>query len=112
MANVETEIPVTFSENALKEILRIKVQEKNEAPLRIGVKTGGCSGFEYILDFQDAEDGDEFYQIDDLQIIIHPTHLLHLNGMKIDYENGLNNRGFTFENPNANTTCGCGNSFG
>ncbi|MCL4122256.1 UNVERIFIED_CONTAM: hypothetical protein GTU68_039141 [Idotea baltica] len=65
----------------------------------------------YILGFDEIKDGDKLYQIDDLQILMNPSHGMYLLGMEIDYHNDLNNRGFIFNNPNANDTCGCGTSF-
>jgi len=80
--------------------------------LRVGVKGGGCSGLSYVLGFDDKQDGDEEFDYDDVPCIMNKSHEIYLYGMKIDWEDGLNSRGFTFNNPNASTTCGCGSSFG
>lgn len=80
--------------------------------LRIGVKGGGCSGFSYVLGFDEKGENDNEYEIEGIPFVMNRSHELYLAGMEINWENGLNNRGFTFNNPNASTTCGCGSSFG
>ena len=80
--------------------------------LRVGVKGGGCSGMTYILDFDTKNDNDESFATDGIQCIMDKAHGIYLMGMQVDWEGGLNSRGFTFNNPNASTTCGCGTSFG
>ncbi|MGN6530371.1 MAG: HesB/IscA family protein [Ginsengibacter sp.] len=105
--------PVTFTKNAINEIKNLLNDEANsEKYLRIGVKGGGCSGMSYLLGFENKTEKDELYEIEGMMCIINPAHLIYLHGMEINWEGGLNARGFTFKNPNANTTCGCGSSFG
>jgi iron-sulfur cluster assembly protein len=105
--------PVILTQSAVDEIKKLMNEESNsEKFLRIGVKGGGCSGMSYLLVFEDKTDKDEVYEIDDISCIINPSHLIYLKDMEINWEGGLNARGFTFNNPNANTTCGCGSSFG
>ncbi len=105
--------PVILTESAIKEIKRIMNNDTNSGKLlRIGVKGGGCSGMSYLLGFENKTDKDEIYEIEDISCIINPAHLIYLSDMEINWESGLNARGFTFNNPNANTTCGCGSSFG
>ena len=79
--------------------------------LRIGVKGGGCSGMSYILGFDQKQVNDEHYQYDGLPFVMNRAHGIYLLGMEIDWQDGLNARGFTFKNPNASKTCGCGTSF-
>ena len=79
--------------------------------LRIGVKGGGCSGMTYILDFDLKTDKDETYEIDGITFLVDKSHLNNLSGMHVEWQGGLNSRGFTFNNPNASSTCGCGTSF-
>ncbi len=79
--------------------------------LRVGVKGGGCSGFSYILGFDLPKEGDDVYDIDGVKVIMNKAHSIYLLGMEIDFVSGLENRGFTFNNPNATSTCGCGTSF-
>jgi iron-sulfur cluster assembly protein len=79
--------------------------------LRIGVKGGGCSGMTYILDFDLKQANDETFEINGIPCIIDKSHGIYLVGMEVNWEGGLNSRGFTFNNPNASKTCGCGTSF-
>ena len=79
--------------------------------LRLGVKGGGCSGMTYVLEFGEAEAADEFYEISGIPVIMAPSHGMYLFGMEVDFQDGLNARGFVFHNPNATKTCGCGTSF-
>jgi iron-sulfur cluster assembly accessory protein len=115
--NKEMEItitsPVTFTPGAIKEIKRLmneKDFDKNNL-LRVGVKGGGCSGMSYVLGFDARTDKDELFEIDGIPCIMEKMHGLYLAGMEIDWQEGLNSRGFTFNNPNASKTCGCGSSF-
>ncbi len=107
------EAPVSLTENAVKEIKQIIVDKSIPAEygLRVGVKGGGCSGLSYILGFDTKKENDNIYQIGDISIIMEKTHGMYLAGMEIDFVVGLNNRGFSFNNPNATKTCGCGTSF-
>ena len=106
--------PVTLTKGAVTEIKRLMNQEGFDPSklLRIGVKGGGCSGMSYILDFEIKTDKDDYFEIDGIPCIINPAHSIYLLDMEVNWEGGLNSRGFTFNNPNASTTCGCGSSFG
>jgi len=113
METINTTCPINLTEEALTEFKNI-FAEKNldsEHGLRIGVKGGGCAGFSYMLGFDTLKDGDETYEVAGLKIYMNKAHTLYLAGMEITYENGLNARGFSFNNPNADKTCGCGTSF-
>lgn len=105
--------PVYFTESALQEIKRLmNVPDFDRSQfLRVGVKGGGCSGMTYILGFDSKQEKDEYFEIDGVPCIINPAHAIYLTGMEINWEGGLNSRGFTFSNPNASKTCGCGTSF-
>ncbi|MFT5724964.1 MAG: iron-sulfur cluster assembly protein [Bacteroidia bacterium] len=105
--------PITFTAGAIKKLSEIKAGQTDVlAPyLRIGVKGGGCSGLSYLLAFDQKEAGDNEYQIDDISVVMNKAHVMYVLGMEVDYEYGLNTRGFTFSNPNAKDTCGCGESF-
>ena len=105
--------PVTFTDGAIEELnrLRSSLVTAEESFLRIGVKGGGCSGLSYLLAFDKKEDGDKEFQIQGMEVVMNKAHVMYVLGMVIDWENGLNNRGFTFNNPNAKDTCGCGQSF-
>jgi len=105
--------PITITPDALEQLkeLRNELQVAEDHFLRIGVRGGGCSGFEYQLGFDLPESDDKRFQIDGETVLMKPGHALYLLGMEIDWATGLNNRGFTFNNPNATDTCGCGTSF-
>jgi iron-sulfur cluster assembly protein len=103
--------PVTFTATAMGELKRLAAQQPEGKYLRVGAKGGGCSGLSYVLEFDDKKENDEVFEIDGLTGIMEKSHSMYLYGMQIDWDNGLNNRGFTFSNPNASKTCGCGTSF-
>ena len=105
--------PVSFTQGALLEIKRL-MQEPGfdtSQQLRVGVKGGGCSGMTYVLGFDTQKPNDRVYQFEGMSFLMEPAHELYLLGMEIDWQGGLNSRGFTFRNPNASATCGCGTSF-
>ncbi|MBK9257993.1 MAG: iron-sulfur cluster assembly accessory protein [Saprospiraceae bacterium] len=105
--------PVTLTSGAIEQLKRIH-QEQNlsdEHGLRIGVKGGGCSGFSYVLGFDVQKEKDDIFEISGFKVFMEKAHAIYLLGMQIDWADGLNNRGFTFTNPNAKETCGCGTSF-
>ncbi|MDP9231061.1 MAG: iron-sulfur cluster assembly accessory protein [Bacteroidota bacterium] len=105
--------PVTFTEGAIIEVRRLMSQPGFDTAqfLRVGVKGGGCSGMTYILGFDQRQDGDYDFEWEGIKCIMNKAHEMYLFGMQVDWQDGLNNRGFTFKNPNASTTCGCGTSF-
>lgn len=104
--------PVSFTEGALKELQSLQVQPEAEGMLlRVGVKGGGCSGLSYVLGFDKKEEDDIESVIQGIPVIMKKAHSIYLLGMEIDYANGLNARGFIFNNPNASSSCGCGTSF-
>ena len=106
-------VPVSFTENAVREIKRLMGEPEfnPENMLRIGVKGGGCSGLTYILGFDQKNAEDEVYDFQGLTFIMNRSHGMYLYGMQVDWQDGLNARGFVFMNPNASSTCGCGTSF-
>jgi len=105
--------PVTFTENAVKELHKLRDQQEiaNDFGLRVGVEGGGCSGMSYVLGFDQKKEGDQEFLIDGVKVFMHKAHQMYLLGMQIDWQDGLNARGFTFNNPNAASSCGCGSSF-
>src|SRR6195952_219155 len=105
--------PVTFTANALAELKRVMSEDSFDraTSLRVGVKGGGCSGLSYVLGFDALQSDDDTYEIDGIKFVVKPAHAMYLMGMEIDWQTGLNARGFTFKNPNASKTCGCGSSF-
>lgn len=106
--------PIVITPNAIAEISSIKA--KNNIPetygLRVGVKGGGCSGFSYVLAFDsEPREGDKVLMLDGVKVFIDLKSLMYLEGLELDFQDGLMGRGFVFNNPNAVRTCGCGNSF-
>ena len=80
--------------------------------VRVGVKSGGCSGLSYDLKFdKEKEEEDKVFEDNGVKIIVDKKSFLYLIGTTLDYSGGLNGTGFVFNNPNANRTCGCGESF-
>ncbi len=105
--------PLNLTEGAVKQ-LRSIIQDQNipaQYGLRVGVKGGGCSGFSYLLGFDEPKENDEVLTINGMRVLMQKSHAIYLLGMEIDFLEGLNNRGFSFSNPNAKETCGCGTSF-
>ena len=105
--------PINISARACEEIKNI--MNAKEIPegfgLRVGVRGGGCSGMSYILGFDKIREHDLQFEVEGIALYIDQRHGLYLFGTTIDYHDGLNARGFTFDNPNAASTCGCGSSF-
>ena len=80
--------------------------------LRVFVESGGCSGFQYGMSFDERKEGDAELESEGVPVLIDPTSLAYLNGSAIDFDDGLHGKGFEIKNPNAQSTCGCGKSFG
>jgi iron-sulfur cluster assembly protein len=94
-----------------------KIKEENNIPqnyaIRIGIKGGGCSGFSYHLGFDpEPREGDTIIDYDNFKLFVDGKSLFYLTGTELDFSDGLNGKGFVFNNPNAVKTCGCGQSFG
>jgi len=111
--NIKSEITIT--EKARNEISRI--MQLNNIPenygLRVGVKGGGCSGLTYTLKFdENYKDGDTIIESENVKLFVDGKSLFYLMGTELDFSDGLNGKGFLFNNPNAAKTCGCGESFG
>lgn len=113
MNNVMTSAPVKLTDGAVNQLK--KIMSNNGIPedhgLRVGVKGGGCSGFTYILGFDVKQESDQEFMSNGFKVYMNKTHGIYLLGMEIDFIDGLNNRGFSFNNPNASESCGCGTSF-
>lgn len=112
MAAAET-LSITFTPSAIEALKEIREgdQVDNTKGVRVGVKGGGCSGLSYVLEFDEKGTFDDTYQIEGLTVFLDKRHALYISGMEVDFESGLNDRGFIFKNPNAKTSCGCGTSF-
>ena len=86
-------------------------QNVPEKRLRLLVESGGCSGFQYGMSFDELKAGDAEFQSEGLPIVLDPASLAYLNGSTVDFDDGLHGKGFEIKNPNAQSTCGCGKSF-
>ena len=107
---------ITVSQKALQHIIELMMESgitPDSHHLRVGVKGGGCSGLSYVMDFDNTiESTDETVEIDGgLKVVIDRKSVLYLYGTELNYSDGLNGKGFQWENPNASRTCGCGESF-
>ncbi len=103
--------PITLTEGAINKVKELISKEKNAQGLRIGLSPGGCSGLSYDLAFDEQKEDDQVIELDGVKIFLAKEHLGMLTGLKIDFVDGLNESGFKIENPNAQSTCGCGSSF-
>ena len=103
---------VRLTHEAIEEVKQMRVKENRQnAALRIGVKGGGCSGLSYFLNFDEKHETDHEFDFEGLKVYIDPKSLLYLKGTTLDFADTLQDKGFRFINPNANKTCGCGESF-
>jgi len=104
---------VIYVTDAAKEEIKrlLSKQNKPDSGLRVGVRGGGCSGLSYQLGFAPKQEGDNEFQFGDVKIFVDPKSYLYVDGMSLDFSDGLESRGFKFINPNAQKSCGCGESF-
>lgn len=104
---------VKLSENAVKKIKQVQADDNKAGyALRVSVAGGGCSGMSYKLDFtNEFGEKDKVFEQNDVKVVVDGKSLLYLTGLELDFEGGLNGKGFVFQNPNAKKSCGCGNSF-
>jgi len=111
--SLENARPIVLTERAAKQVARIVEREQLEEGLylRVAVEGGGCSGLSYKLGLDHRTDEDRVYASYGVEIIVKEEHLMYLEGISIDYPDGLDARGFVFDNPNATDNCGCGESF-
>jgi iron-sulfur cluster assembly protein len=105
--------PVSLTGRAARQVENIMDEEQldEDLYLRVAVEGGGCSGLSYKLGLDHKTDDDTIIESQGMKIIVDSKHMMYLEGISIDYPDGLDARGFTFENPNASETCGCGSSF-
>lgn len=107
---------IAISEQAAKQIQHLQSSDgaaQGKPFLRVKVVAGGCSGMSYKLEFDDASgDADKVFEEHGTRVVVDKKSFLYIAGMTLDFEGGLNGKGFTFSNPNASKTCGCGSSFG
>jgi len=105
---------IKVTDRAIQEIKNIMKEQSipQNYVLRVGVQGGGCSGFQYSLAFDENMSENDFaYDFENVKVVVDYKSLLYLKGVSLDFQDGLNGRGFVFNNPNATRTCGCGSSF-
>ncbi len=104
---------ILVSDNARDKLNQLLIEDNSgKEYVRVGVESGGCSGLVYKLDFDDSMDNeDELVEHNNIKLVINKKSILFLAGTILEYSSGLNGKGFVFNNPNANRTCGCGESF-
>ena len=103
---------ITVTESAKNQAIKLMTEEGlSNSFIRVGVKGGGCSGLSYELSFDtDIKEGDQEFEDKGIKVVCDRKSFLYLMGTELDYSGGLNGKGFTFNNPNASRTCGCGES--
>lgn len=115
MTETSTQQPkalVSATAGAITELKRLMERESAEVDgVRLGVKGGGCSGLSYVLEFGKSRDGDNIVEQEGVRFLMDRKSAIYLKGIVLDYKEGLNGKGFVFTNPNASSTCGCGESF-
>ena len=103
---------IFITDKAQVEIVRIFNDSDKSSALRLAVVGGGCSGLQYKIDFSQRKDKDNSFRIKDtVDVCVDPKSSIYLKDVVLDFKDGLNGKGFVFENPNAKNTCGCGESF-
>lgn len=105
---------ITVSEKAKNRISQLMDEQSFDSNyfLRVGVESGGCSGLSYKLDFDNTvKPGDETFEFEGVKVVTDKRSVLYLFGTELDFTDGLNGKGFAFNNPNASRTCSCGESF-
>ncbi len=105
---------IRLTESAKKEIIAIRKEQNipDHYVLRVGIQGGGCSGFSYSLAFDEhVGESDLSFKFGEVKVVVDYKSILYLKGVTLDFHDGLNGRGFVFNNPNATRTCGCGSSF-
>ena len=103
---------ISLTESAAKKIDSLQKETADDSKrLRIFVEAGGCSGLEYGMSFDVEKDGDQLLESQGVSFLMDATSLAYLDGSVVDFDDGLNGKGFEIKNPNAKTTCGCGRSF-
>jgi iron-sulfur cluster assembly protein/iron-sulfur cluster insertion protein len=103
---------ITLTSRAAKQVRSMQAELNVPAKrLRVLVESGGCSGFQYGMSFDEAKPGDAEFESEGVPILVDPASLAYLDGSAIDFDDGLHGKGFEIKNPNAQSTCGCGKSF-
>ncbi len=104
---------ITITDKAIEQIQTISKEENPDGKkgLRLAVTGGGCSGLSYKIEFSEAKERDNVLDFSGVKVLIDPKSVIYLKGIVLDFKDGLNGKGFVFDNPNAKNTCGCGESF-
>jgi iron-sulfur cluster assembly accessory protein len=103
---------ITLTPGAIAKVKSILAGQKEDTGLRISVVGGGCSGFQYQMTLDNEQNSDDkIIDMEGLKLLVDTSSLVYLNGTIVDYIEGANGSGFKFDNPNAKTSCGCGDSF-
>ena len=103
---------ITLTPRAAKQVRTMQAElSAPQKRLRVLVESGGCSGFQYGMSFDEPKVDDAQFDTEGVSVIVDPTSLAYLNGSSIDFDDGLHGKGFEIKNPNAQSTCGCGKSF-
>ena len=114
MTETTTEVqPITLTDNAAAKIKELLAENPNadEQALRVAVRGGGCSGFQYALAFDKRKDDDMVFERDGVNVVVDKTSMQFVFGSEVDYVDGLQGAGFAVNNPNVVAACGCGSSF-
>jgi len=102
---------VTLTDKATEKVKQLMNGNADTQGLRVAVRGGGCSGFQYALAFDQQRDGDQIYEFSDIRLLIDNESLPFVEGSEVDYVEGLQGAGFSVNNPNVVAACGCGQSF-
>ena len=103
---------ISATPEAVAELKRLLDQEPEEVTgVRMGIKGGGCSGLSYVLEFDAKREGDNIVEQDGIEFFMDRKSTIYLKGIVLEFKEGLKGKGFVFQNPNASSTCGCGESF-
>lgn len=112
---IQLTIMIKVSDFAKQKVIELMTDDGFDATkdfVRVGVKSGGCSGLSYELNFDNTQlENDKLFEDNNVKIVVDKKSFLYLVGTTLDFSGGLNGKGFVFKNPNANRTCGCGESF-
>jgi iron-sulfur cluster assembly accessory protein len=103
---------ITLTPRAATQIRQMQADAGTQGkPLRVLVESGGCSGFQYGMSFDEPKADDTRLESEGVALVIDPASLAYLSGSRVDFDDGLHGKGFEIQNPNAQSTCGCGKSF-
>jgi iron-sulfur cluster assembly accessory protein len=103
--------PVTLTDRAATKIKELLSEQTGDQALRVAVRGGGCSGFQYALAFDARKDDDHVFERDGVNVVVDKTSMQFVFGSEVDYVDGLQGAGFAVNNPNVEAACGCGSSF-